>query len=108
MQRQVKNKRIIICCDSESSIKALSSYKISSKLVLLSHKILETLSEINLGSLVWVPGHSDNYGNEKAHGLVRIGSDMKLKFIGPKQLCRPSKQNGNCIYRKLSCVTAIG
>lgn len=63
LQRRVEGKSILICTDSESSIKALSSYKISSKIVHQCHETLETLSENNAVSLIWVPGHSGIYGN---------------------------------------------
>ena len=82
MERQVKEKKIVIYSDSESTIKALSSCKLSAKTVLEGRENLETLSESNTVSLVWVPGHSNILGNEKADELARKGSTTD--FIGPE------------------------
>ena len=82
IERQTTDKKIFICSDSESAIRALSSHKLSAKSVLRGREALETLSENNEVSLIWVPGHSDVPGNEKADELARIGSSTK--FIGPE------------------------
>jgi ribonuclease HI len=78
----VKNKKILICSDSESSIESLSSFKISSGVVLQCYRALETLSRNNNVTLTWVPGHSGILGNEKADKLARKGSSSK--FVGPE------------------------
>jgi len=76
----IRDKRVLICTDSESSIESLSSVKFSSGLVLQCFSMLETLSSNNNVKLVWVPGHSGILGNEKADELARSGSSAK--FIG--------------------------
>ena len=76
----VKDKRILICTDSESSIESLSSVKISSGLVLQCFTALQNLSSDNEVTLTWVPGHSGIPGNEKADELARNGSSTN--FIG--------------------------
>lgn len=81
-EQQVAEKRIVICSDIESAIKAISSCKISAKSVLRARESLETLSEKNTVSLVRVPGHSGVPGNEKADELARKGSGTP--FIGPE------------------------
>src|ERR1700744_2510551 len=70
IEQQLKDKKIVICSDSESTIKALSSCKLSAESVLGGRENLETLSEHNIVSLVWVPGHSNILGNEKADELA--------------------------------------
>lgn len=85
IKRQIVKKKILICSDSESAIKAISSCKLSAKSVLRGREILDTLSENNEVSLVWVPGHSDIPGNEKADELARAGGNTS--FIGPDGLC---------------------
>lgn len=82
IDQQVIGKTIVICSDSESAIKALSSHKFSAKSVLSGRRGLETLSGNNHVSLVWVPGHSDIPGNERADELARIGS--ATSFVGPE------------------------
>ena len=66
-------------------MKSLSQYKIKSKLVWNCIGLLNQLACDNTVHLVWVPGHSNICGNEKADELARIGSDMN--FIGPEPFC---------------------
>lgn len=75
-------KRVTICSDSEASLKALSSCKVSSKIVNRCRESLKVLSEHNEVTLIWVPGHSDVRGNEMADKLARQGS--KASYIGPE------------------------
>ena len=76
----IKDKRVLIYTDSESSIKSLSSVKVSSIVVLSCFTMLENLSRDNNVTLAWVPGHSEIPGNEKADELARNGSSTV--FIG--------------------------
>jgi ribonuclease HI len=80
--RALEGERVVICSDSESAIKALSSCKVSAKSVLRCRENLETLAESNLVTLVWVPGHSSIEGNEKADELARKGSEKGA--LGPE------------------------
>jgi ribonuclease HI len=83
---QLQDKTICICSDSKASLLAVSSYMISSSLVSQCWHSLQELSSTNRVYLVWVPGHSDIEGNEKADKLARKGS--KLNFCGPEP-CLP-------------------
>ena len=76
----VKDRKVLICTDSESSIESLSSVKFSSGLVLQCFEVLETLSSENDVTLIWVPGHSGIPGNERADELARNGSSVG--FVG--------------------------
>lgn len=89
LSKNLTNKKILIYSDSESSIKALSSYKISSKLVNQCMTTLENLSEHNDVSLIWVPGHSGIPGNERGDELAGKGSSER--FLGPEPAL------GNCV-----------
>jgi ribonuclease HI len=70
----ISESRIAICSDSKAAIQALSSFRFSSKLVLECRKNLQDLAASNSVTLIWVPGHSDIEGNERADSLAREGS----------------------------------
>jgi ribonuclease HI len=73
----MKNSKITICSDSKASLQALSSYTITSSLVLQCWLALQNLSQYNVVELFKVPGHSGVEGNEKADELARMGSDSQ-------------------------------
>jgi ribonuclease HI len=70
-------KRIFICSDSEASIKALMSPTTTSKLVKECKEALNLRGLSNQIKLIWVPGHSNVEGNERADELARLGSTSK-------------------------------
>lgn len=75
----VMEKTIYICSDSQASLKALSSYCFSSKLTIECLNSINNLTRNNTVHLIWVPGHSDVEGNEKADELARKGSETQIQ-----------------------------
>ena len=82
LEIETTNKNIFIYSDSQAVLKSLLKYKVGSKLLWNCMCLLNELSRDNKVQLVWVPGHSNISGNEKADELARKGSDTK--FIGPE------------------------
>ena len=82
IRRAYKNKRIIIFSDSQASLKALSSPKVTSGLVAECLDALFALASLNKVTLIWVPGHCCILGNEEADKLARQASAMPL--LGPE------------------------
>ena len=68
-----ENEKINIYIDSQAAIKALEKLTYNSKIVLECRKKLDILSEKNEITLIWVPGHQNIDGNEKADELAKNG-----------------------------------
>jgi ribonuclease HI len=90
LDRKTQDSNITIFSDSQASLLALSSLKISSHIVRETWTNLETLASVNCLQLKWIPGHSDFVGNEIADKLAREGSSTH--FHGPEPfICIPAK-----------------
>lgn len=73
-----------ICSDSQAALKALSAVRIDSGLVLECRKAIQTLTNKSVVSLMWVPGHSNIRGNDKADKLAAQGSESDP--VGPEPI----------------------
>ena len=80
-RRAYKNRRILIFSDSQAALKALSSPKVTSRLVAECRDALLALASHNEVTLMWVPGHQGIPGNEQADKLARQASTMPI--LGP-------------------------
>ena len=72
-----RRKRILICSDSQSALRAISAYEYDSVLVGECRMALERLSVRNNVRLIWVPGHSGVAGNEAADELAKAGTGLE-------------------------------
>ncbi|KAJ8980463.1 hypothetical protein NQ317_007659 [Molorchus minor] len=82
IRRAYVNKRINIFSDIQAALKALTNPKVTSRLVWECQEDLENLADHNRVTLLWVLGHPEIQGNEKADELERRGSSTP--FIDPK------------------------
>jgi ribonuclease HI len=71
-------KYVIICSDSQATLKDIQAAKTTSPLVLQCQQMLNDFSARHAVGLYWVPGHDDVKGNDR---LARSGSGQR--FIGP-------------------------
>ncbi len=84
VDKEMTNEIISIHTDSQAVIKALSSNKFSSALTLECWESLNELSHSNEVNVIWVPGHTEIPGNEKADELARKGALSKP--MGPEPI----------------------
>jgi hypothetical protein len=57
IRRAYRNKQILIISDSQAALKALSSPKVTPRLVVQCLDVLSELAGLNEVTLVWVPGY---------------------------------------------------
>jgi len=94
-RRAVVDRQIHILSDSQAALRAISSQKVTSRLVWDCIEELKTLAERNNVRLTWVPGHQGIEGNEKADELAKRGSESAQPEPGqilgiPKTVVRGS------------------
>ena len=85
VQKEALKANILILLDSQSALKALESYQISSKLVWECLQTLQTLAADNSIELHWVLGHRGIDGNEKTDALAKRG--VKTPYFGLEPGC---------------------
>jgi ribonuclease HI len=82
LNRRAQNQKIYILSDSRAALGALSSPTIRSRTVQDCLAELQKLGEHNTVVLMWVPGHRNITGNEKADQLAKRASEEQ--FTGPE------------------------
>lgn len=97
-------KKILICSDSQAAIKALVSYRVSSKLVWNCLETLICLGRNNQVLILWIPGHKGFEGNEMADSLAKKGASEK--FMGPEPVVAVALNtaktvNGNWVNERM-------
>lgn len=74
-------KDIYICTDSQTAIVAIRSLIVDSRAVRECKIALNAIGDENKVTIIWVPGHEDILGNERADLLA--GNGTGGRFIGP-------------------------
>lgn len=81
-QKQYRRKTIKIFTDSQAAVKAIASHRCKSKTVWCCQASLNELAKNNQVAIVWIPGHSNMEGNERADSLAKEGANKA--FLGPE------------------------
>ena len=71
---------ICICIDSQAALKALASFRATSKVVKGCKEALNRLGSQSQLTLIWVPRHCNIEGNEKADQLAKIGAEKHISW----------------------------
>ena len=79
----ITNQTIFILSDSQAALQALACPKVKQVLIGNCINNLNTLSQNNQVTLMWVPGHSDIEGNEEADTLAKTGAHKEWELPEP-------------------------
>ena len=79
MSTNPENRSINILSDSKAALLALTSTEVKFKLVWDCIKLIKELSTDNVVTLIWVPGHSNVFGNETADTLAKEGAKLTYR-----------------------------
>jgi hypothetical protein len=82
--RNCKSRNVYILSNSQTVIKALSSYWITSKLVSNSYQSLMQVAEHNRVQLIWEPGHLGIDGNDMADQLAKLNKFAASQWELPR------------------------
>ena len=83
IKADIRNQTIYILSDSQAALKAIASPRVKQLLVGDCIENLNTLSQENQVLLMWVPGHSDIEGNERADTLAKMGAHTMCEIPEP-------------------------
>jgi ribonuclease HI len=100
IDRGVRNEIIRICSDSKAALMALWSNCFKSRTVWSCLQVLQCLGALNKLVLVWVPGHCDVAGNERADELAKQGLIEELVLPLPVSQCLVKAKVGSYIVER--------
>ena len=104
---KISNTEVIIHCDSKAAIMLLEMATVGSKIVLSTRLAVSSLlSQGNIATICWIPGHVYVHGNKRAGELAKLGS--KIPFIGAEPvLLLPQCNIVRAIWQRAAAVLAI-
>ena len=83
IKADIQNQTIYILSDSQAALRAIASPRVKQLLVGNCIENLNMLSQNNQIQLMWVPGHSDIEGNERADTLAKNGAHTLCELPEP-------------------------
>ena len=83
LSMNIHHQQIVIYCDNQSCIRALSRNQTNSRSTWLTHNTLQAVGSSNELVVEWIPGHSNYYGNETADKLANRGCITKFLSAEP-------------------------
>ena len=83
IKADIQNQTICILSDSQAALRAIASPRVKQLLVRDCIENLNMLSQQNQVLLMWVPGHSDIEGNERADTLAKMGAHTVCEIPEP-------------------------
>jgi len=91
VEMETIDKNVLINCDSQAAIRALTKTVIRSSAVHNANQALNKLAESNRVKLSWIPAHSGFAGNELADKYAKLGSmntdAVNVKLPVPRCVC---------------------
>ena len=83
IKADIRNQSICILSDSQAALRAVANPRVKQLLVGNCIDNLNMLSQNNQVQLMWVPGHSDFEGNERADTLAKTGAHTLCEIPEP-------------------------
>ena len=78
IENGIINKNVHFYIDNQAAIQSLGGYLIRSNLTASCKRLLNILAMSNNVTLNWIPGHSNQPGNERADMLAKLGTERNI------------------------------
>lgn len=98
-QMELFDRKLNIYCDNQACLMTLKGHFVRSKLAIECSNRLNFLSgKQQETNLIWVPGHNNIEGNEKADEMAKKAAETPI--AGPEPMVPLTKQAGNVLITK--------